>query len=752
MSRETYAIIVYTIIVALSNIFFPLMYAVNWYHFFDPWKNGFVPYVDFQVGYPVLGFVPYGLLSFPCPSILVYGYVMRYVNLALLALSFLILYKVVEIYRGRKDALLTLLAMMLSISIIAANPYSNDVMALFFSSLALLFMMKENPVLCGFSTGLAIFAKLYPLILLPLSLAFFREWKSRFALLVSLILSVLLLNLPFLVLNPYVWSETFIGGNTGRGPWETVWALMSGYHSHGGVEAMHPYFEGFFTYKQLQQIYPPSPADHAYYLYSNSGIPLAMNLLLLLSFIVPLLLFKREKILELIGLCGALFLLASKGYSPEFTIFALPLLAISVQYKSKFVLTLLLDVATVLQMMNWSGWFAPFEEGILLPYAVILRTGVFLLAIFICFRNATIGSNIRKLIMVNVRSFLRNLSHSLQDVLTNKKMIKKVVLFFTLILLFSLFFQIIYGKYGSMLTSYDKKLKLDTDEISVMTLTHGLEERIYVSIPKSLSVMVNATDSYVENLNMGDTTRIFLVPFHEGKTDVYFKLLYPITSFIIDEAFIDGDIKKIKGSAKFQQENYSLIVTAKNSDSKRYYMLTLSWPVNFTVNGSTKISADLTHVNGYLQSVVLDLVDEKSSFYRYELITNVSRSVSEWHRAINATSIDISGKNLGDFYGRKVSAINLVTTIEPGKFATVKLDVLSYYIGNENVQLPIKVQDSIDCDIKVYVGEFFKLKNLPAGVIVWSIPIIAILYFNDLVKGIKNENINNKRYNGIFRC
>jgi len=163
---------------AFWNIFFPLMYAVNWYHFFDPMRNGFMPYVAFQAGYPVLGFIPYGLLALSCPSPLVYGYVMRYVNLALLSISFLVLYKVVEIHRGRRDALFTLLAVTLSLSIIAANPYSNDVIALFFSSLALFFLMKKSSALCGFSIGLAVLAKLYPVILLPLSLAFFEEWKK----------------------------------------------------------------------------------------------------------------------------------------------------------------------------------------------------------------------------------------------------------------------------------------------------------------------------------------------------------------------------------------------------------------------------------------------------------------------------------------------------------------------------------------------------------------------------------------------
>jgi len=744
MTREIRVIIVYTIIMAFLNIFFPLMYASNWYHFFDPMRNGFMPYVAFQAGYPVLGFIPYGLLALSCPSLLVYGYVMRYVNLALLSISLLVIYKVVEIHRGRRDALFTLLAVTLSVSIIAANPYSNDVIALFFSSLALFFLMKKSSALCGFSTGLAVLAKLYPVILLPLSLAFFKEWKERLSLLISLVLTVLLVDLPFLVLNPYMWSETFIGGNAGRGPWETVWAFINGYYSHGGVESMHPYFEGFFTYAQLKQIYPFSRVDHAFYLYSNSSTPLAMNLLLLLSFIVPLILFKREKILELMGLSIALFLLASKGYSPEFTIFTLPLLALSVPYKGKFVLTSLLDGATVLQMMNWSGWFALFGEGVFLPYAVILRTAVLILAVIVCFNHITVGLSIRGVIMTNVRSFFSNSARSLRVFFTSRKMIKRAVPLFALILVFSFLFYTTYGSYKGKLASYDQTLEINTKKNNVMTMTHGLEERIYIVIPELLHAAVIADDYYVDYSNVNNTTRIFLVPHHERvNEEVYINLAR--ADFSIDEVLINGDVEEAKGIAEFfQGENSSTIITAKNSDPQRYYELYLSWPANFTINESTTISANLTHVNGYLHRVRLDLVDGKESFYHPELISNYSRSADVWQRVIDSTSIDMSGKNFSDFFGRGVSAMNLVMTLDPGKSATVELDALSYRTDGGETQLPITLQDSVICDAKVYVGEFFNLKNLPVGIVTWCIPIIAALYAYRLVRRVKIENINDK--------
>ena len=743
MTRYTGIIIAYVLIVGFLYIFLPLGFEVNWYHFFDLVRIGFIPYVDFQAGYPVLGFIPYGLLALLCPSERIYGYVMRYVNLALLAISLFAIYKVVDRRRGRRDAIFTLLAPILSASIIIGNPYSNDIIALCFFSLALFFLMRKNPTLCGLLMGLAVFVKIYPLLLLPMFLAFFENRRERLSLLTSLVLSALLLNFPFLVLNPYMWCETFFGGNAGRGPWETVWALLDGYYSHGGTERIHPYFEGFFTYAQLRQIYPLTRADHAFYLYSNSAIPLIMVSLSILSFIVPLILFTRERILELIGLSSSLFFLASKGYSPQFSIFTIPLLALSVPDKKKFVLTSLLDAATILQMLNWSGWFTTFGEGLFLPYAVSLRTAVLISAFIICFNYSASGLRTRKVIVAHVRSFLSDLARSLH-VFFARQIIKRLVPIVALILVFSLLFHTTYGSFSSKLTEYEKNLEINTYEMNKITISHDLKERIYIIVPKLLDVMVNASDCYIEEATISNTTRVFLIPYHKGETNIHIKLLYPVTNFYIDEVLVNGDVKKVRGFVTLHQEDSSLTITAENPDEQKYYVLYLSWCVSFRISESTTIYTTLTHLGGNLNNTVLRLVDEKGVFFDYELIPGDSKPGMVWENIINSSSIDAFGRHFRDFLGKNVSDINLVMTLKPGTNATARLDVLSYSTNGGKTQLPLTVRDSIICNSKVYLGEFFNLKNPSVGVITWSLPIIAALYAHYLVRRVKVEGINNK--------
>jgi len=743
MTRYVRIIVAYVSIAAFLNIFFPLAFEANWYHLFDPVRIGFIPYVDFQVGYPVLGFIPYGLLALSCPSELIYGYVMRYVNVGLLPISLFAIYKVVNKHRGQRDALFTLLAVVVSLSILVASPYSNDVMALCLLSLALFFLMRKSSRLCGLFMGLAIFAKIYPLVLLPIFLAFFENWRERLSLLTSLVLSVLLLNFFFLVLNPYMWCETFFG-NTGRGPWETMWAYLSGHYSHGGVELMHPYFEGFFTYAQLKQIYPLSPADHAFYLYSNSAIPLVMSFLTVLSFIVPLILFTKNRILGVIGLSSSLFFIASKGYSPQFSISMIPLLALSVSGKKKFVFTSLLDGATILQMMNWSGWFAPFGEGLFLPYAIFLRTVVLVSAVIILFNYTTSEPGISKVVFARIRSFLSDLAHCLRVFFASRQIVKRVAPLMALLLAFGLLFYATYGSYAGKLVGYDKELEVNTYEMNGIAVTHDLKERIYIIMPRLLDVVVNASDCYIEKEKISNTTRVFVVPYREGVTNIYFKLLYPVTNFDIDEVLTHGDVKKVEGFVEFHEENSSLIITARNPDEQRYYVLYLSWSVNFRICESTTVYATLTHLDGNLNGTVLALVDERGVFFDYELTPEYSRSGMVWEKVINASSVDAFGRNFTDFFGKNVTDINFVMTLKPSTSATVKLDVLAYSTNGKKTQFPMTVQDNVICNARVYLGEFFNLKNLPLGIITWSIPVIAALYAHYLVRRVKVEGIGNK--------
>jgi hypothetical protein len=278
-------------------------------------------------------------------------------------------------------------------------------------------------------------------------------------------------------------------------------------------------------------------------------------------------------------------------------------------------------------------------------------------------------------------------------------------------------------------------------------MTHDLEKRTYIVINESLHAAVIAHHWYVDYSNVNNTTRIFLVPHPEGvNEDVYINLAR--ANFSIDEVLRNGDVEEAPGFAEFfQGENSSLIINATNSDPQKYYELYLSWrPANFTINDSTTISANLACVNGSLLSLRLDLVNETGSFYHYNLTSSLSTSVGQ--TVIDSTSKDMYDKHLLllNRSGWRVSAMNLVMTLNHTTSAKVELDALSYSTdgGKTSNPLPITLKNSPNCTATVYVGESFNLKNLPVGIVTWCIPIIAALYAYRLVRRVKIENINDK--------
>jgi len=740
MTRDKLLIIIYVSVAALLFAFLPLSFAVNWYHFFDPIRVGFLPYVDFQVGYPVMGFVPYGALALLSTSEQIYGYAMRYFNLILLVAAFLTIYEVVRKYRGQRDALFTMLVTTLSLSILIAGPYANDVIALLFSSFALLFMSKKRAALCGLFTAFAIFAKIYPLLFLPIFVAYFDNWRERLRLLGSFAISAVLVNLPFLIMNPFMWSETLLGGNAGRGPWETIWAFLSGYYSHGGVEQLHPYFEGFFPYAELKHIYAPTTFDHAYYLYTNGAIPLVMNFLLLLSFVLPLVFFTKRRILELIGLSSSLFFLSSKGYSPEFIIFTLPMFALSIPGRKKFIIVPLLDLATILQMMNWSGWFAPLGEGAFLAYAVALRTSVLVIASIVCFHYATTGLKLREIAIGHLLSLRKDLARFVEVLFKEKQVAKRVAVILTLILVFSLLFYTTYGGYTNKLVRYDRKLEINTDEMRTIAISHGLKERMYIIIPSRLQLVTSADDCYVEEVNVENDTRLFLIPNHGDSTDVKVRLLYPLTNFSISEVLTDDKAQNIKGHVEFNQQNSSLMIGVNNLDEQGKYFLYLSWSVHFAIDNSTEISIVLTKVDGILDSAVLDVADGKQVFTSYKLEPEDFEDGTAWQVVVNGSSLDRFRKPFADFFGRSVGNLNLVLSLNASSLATIKLDELSYSINDSETQLPLSIQDSISATSQVYVGEFFVLRDPLAGVATWVALVVALFYFLQSVERVSLAN------------
>ncbi|TXT54849.1 MAG: membrane protein of unknown function [Candidatus Thorarchaeota archaeon] len=159
--------------------------------------NGNIPYYDFYFPYPpVFGYFIY----------LIYILVPSVDSFRILAISFdvlvvILLWRVVV----RKSSsswgnFVGLAYAMLPMSVIESGWNGHfESMVAFFVLLSVYFLLCNRHVLSGVLLGLATATKLFPGLLLPVFVFYFRTWRSRIEFVISTVISALLSLLPFLV-------------------------------------------------------------------------------------------------------------------------------------------------------------------------------------------------------------------------------------------------------------------------------------------------------------------------------------------------------------------------------------------------------------------------------------------------------------------------------------------------------------------------------------------------------------------------
>lgn len=252
-----------------------------------------------------------------------------------------------------------------------------DAIALFFLLLALDCVVRGRLLSSAASVGVGFLVKLTPIIFLPVALRhLWDEADDRGAglrdsalYLVTTALTILVLLLPFLLTQP-IWLWTMARAVVGRSSWETVWAVLEGYFGYGVVGG-----------DRL------NPAETAFAVHASSLpwwlITLGFGLLYLLLWTYPVTDGSPQgphsrkgpnraspgHAVALTGLTVTLFLLYSKGYSPQFLVYLLPFVILLFPDARGVTYSLLL---TLLNVLEQPVFF------VLLPQATWLLEGVIL--------------------------------------------------------------------------------------------------------------------------------------------------------------------------------------------------------------------------------------------------------------------------------------------------------------------------------------------------------------------------------------
>ena len=229
-----------------------------------------------------------------------------------------------------------------------------DGLALFFILLSLNLILQQRVRFAAIAIGLGIMVKVTPVLMLPVALKYVwlrhrqvdRRLLVEWAWLGGLVGgTVLVLATPFLWPDP-AWLLAFGRALLGRSSWETVWAVLEGYYGFGRVagDRLNPAETNFAIH----------PAGLPW-----GMITLGFGLLYGLVFRLKADLTRPRRLLAWAGLMVSLFLLYSKGYSPQFLVYILPFIILLLPNWTGLGYSLALTALNVLEQPIYFVIFPP---------------------------------------------------------------------------------------------------------------------------------------------------------------------------------------------------------------------------------------------------------------------------------------------------------------------------------------------------------------------------------------------------------
>jgi hypothetical protein len=244
-----------------------------------------------------------------------------------------------------------------------------DSFPLFFLLLGLYLLLVRRPILAGLAAGAGFMTKMIPILLLPVGWRVFQTpWRKALLYTAITILTILAIALPFLLIRADLFIASFVNMLT-RPSWETVWALLDGYVRGGRVA-------------HLEERFDPGTASLVYH---SSNLP--WPVITIIFGLIYLFIYTRRidwqdahRILAFTGLSLILFMLYSKGYSPQFLIYILPFVVLLLPNGRGVAYSILLTVVNYLDwpvaqaMLRSKEWF--FASAVLLRTLLLIGLAV----------------------------------------------------------------------------------------------------------------------------------------------------------------------------------------------------------------------------------------------------------------------------------------------------------------------------------------------------------------------------------------
>ena len=208
---------------------------------------------------------------------------------------------------------------------------------LFFLLLGVYMILAKRPLWGGMAAGIGFMVKLVPAFVGPVALRAFPKMSQKVTYVLAAALAAVLIGLPFLLTNMTFFLTPFLYQGS-VAPWETVWALLDGYYAGGETTPLEIRFD---------------PTDIVVS-FHESSFP---YVLVALAFVAIFLFLYTRRIdwqdnLKAVAFCGLsinLFLIFSKGYSPQWIVNLLPFIILLMPNLRGVTYSLLLMSVNVLE-------------------------------------------------------------------------------------------------------------------------------------------------------------------------------------------------------------------------------------------------------------------------------------------------------------------------------------------------------------------------------------------------------------------
>ncbi len=240
-----------------------------------------------------------------------------------------------------------------------------DTFPLFFLLLSVALTVSGRHQLAALASGFGFMVKVFPMLAMPLLMKAERRPERRLRLAGLCVLAVGAVAAPFVVMAPEFLVASFRSMFL-RSPWETPWAILEHYYGYGQVAP-------------LQDRTDPSTASFVAY---PSHLPwplisLTFGVIFLLIWSRPFDPGRPRNAVAFAGLSVNLFLLYSRGYSPQFLVYLAPFVLLTLP---AFRSVAYVSILSAINLIEYPAYQTLFKgEEWLLTDLVMMRAAILLL-------------------------------------------------------------------------------------------------------------------------------------------------------------------------------------------------------------------------------------------------------------------------------------------------------------------------------------------------------------------------------------